>query len=79
MKSAATVFSLTTRWYKLFSERSVFMIKFANGIISGVAVGVIIGTGITIAATDTKQRRRMVRDSKRAVRKAGHYFHDMFD
>jgi len=64
---------------QIFLGRSVFMMRLANGIISGVAVGVIIGTGITIAATDSKQRRRMVRDSRRAVRKAGHYFHDIFD
>ncbi|MCL2048233.1 MAG: hypothetical protein FWG87_05850 [Defluviitaleaceae bacterium] len=55
------------------------MTKFANGIISGLAVGIIIGTGLTVTATDTKQRRRMVRDTKRAARRAGHYFNEIFD
>jgi hypothetical protein len=56
-----------------------FMTRITGGLISGVAIGIIIGTGLTISATDSKQRRRMVRDSKRAVRRAGHYIHDIFD
>ena len=53
--------------------------KFASGLLGGVTVGLLVGMGFTISATDKKQRRRMLRDGKRAVRKAGHYVHDIFD
>lgn len=52
--------------------------RFATGMIGGVTLGLLIGAGF-IATTDKKQRRRMMRDGRRAVRKAGHYIHDMFD
>ena len=55
------------------------MTRITGGLISGVAIGIIIGTGLTISATDSKQRRQMIRDSKRAVRRAGHFVHDIFD
>lgn len=55
------------------------MVRFATGVIGGVTVGLLIGAGFTMTATDTKKRRRMLRDSKRAMRKAGHYLHDIFD
>ena len=47
--------------------------------IGGVTVGLLIGAGFTISATDSRQRRRMIRDSKRAMRKAGHYINDIFE
>ncbi|MCL1862907.1 MAG: hypothetical protein FWF78_05025 [Defluviitaleaceae bacterium] len=55
------------------------MTRFAKGVISGVTAGLFIGASIAAATTDSKDRRRMIRDGKRAMRKAGHYFHDMFD
>jgi hypothetical protein len=55
------------------------MTRFASGLIGGVAAGLLLGSAFTFSATDSKERRRMIRDSKRAMRKAGHYFHDMFD
>jgi len=50
------------------------MSRFTSGLIGGIAVGVIVGAGLM---TDEKQRRRIKRDSKRALRKAGHFFDDM--
>ena len=47
------------------------------GIIGGIAAGILLGAGLTMS-TDEKHRRRMMRDSKRAIRKAGNYFEDMF-
>jgi uncharacterized protein with FMN-binding domain len=58
------------------------MTRLTSAAIGGVAVtvGLLIGAGVTtIAATDSRQRRRIMRDSRRAMRKAGHYFHDIFD
>ena len=52
------------------------MSRFTNGLIGGIAVGIIFGTAM---ATTEKQRRRITRDSKRALRKAGHYFEDLFE
>ena len=56
------------------------MNRFATGLlgIGGVTLGLLIGAGITLT-TDERDRTRLVRDSKRAMRKAGHYFNDMFD
>ena len=55
------------------------MARFATGLIGGVTVGLLVGAGFTLTATDSRERRRMIRDSKRAMRKAGHYFQDIFD
>ena len=49
------------------------MTRYTNGLIGGLALGLIIGASIHM--TDDKHRRRMVKGSKRALRKAG----DMFD
>ena len=57
-------------------ERSGTMMRFTSGLMGGIAVGLLVGAGVVM--TDTKQRRRMVRDSKRAMRKAGHFFEDIF-
>jgi len=56
------------------------MTRFASGLIGigGVTVGILIGAGL-MTTTDSKERRKLVRDSKRAMRKAGHYFNDIFD
>jgi len=50
------------------------MSRFTSGLIGGLAVGLIVGAGLM---TDEKQRRRMKRDGKRAMRKAGHFFDDI--
>jgi hypothetical protein len=58
------------------------MSRFSSAVIGGVGVtvGLLIGAGIkTVADTDSRQRRRIMRDSRRAMRKAGRYFHEMFD
>jgi len=54
------------------------MTRFASGLLGGVAVGLLLGAGVTMT-TDEKQRKRLMRDSRRAMRKAGNYFEDMFD
>jgi len=55
------------------------MTRLATGLIGGVTIGLLVGAGFTLSATDTRERRRMIRDSKRAMRRAGHYINDMFD
>jgi hypothetical protein len=67
--------------YKYFIERRIKMSRLTTGLIGigGVTVGLLIGAGFTISAADSRQRRRMIRDSKRAMRKAGHYINDIFE
>ena len=50
------------------------MSRFTSGLIGGIAVGIMIGAG---CMTDEKQRRRMKRDGKRALKKAGHFIDDI--
>jgi len=50
------------------------MSRFTSGLIGGIAVGLIVGASVM---TDEKQLRRMKRDSKRAMRKAGHFIDDI--
>ena len=50
------------------------MNRFASGLLGGIAVGIVIGAGYM---TDEKQRRRMKRESRRALKKAGHFFEDI--
>ena len=52
------------------------MMRFTSGLMGGIAVGLMIGAGV--ALTDEQNRRRMKRESKRAMRKAGHFFEDIF-
>jgi len=54
--------------------RSEDMSRFTTGLLGGLAVGLMLGAG---AMTDEKQRRRMKRDSKRALKKAGHFIDDI--
>ena len=51
------------------------MNRFTTGLIGGLAVGLVLGIGSTM--TDDKRRRSMMRDSKRALKKAGHFFDDI--
>ncbi len=46
------------------------MKHFSTGMLAG---GIIAAVGIGLLATDSKSRRRMARDGKRAVRKAGDF------
>jgi len=55
-------------------ERSEDMSRFTTGLIGGLAAGLIIGAS---CMTDERQRRRMMRDSRRAFRKAGHFIDDI--
>jgi len=50
------------------------MSRFTSGLIGGLAVGLIVGAS---CMTDEKQRRRMMRDSRRAFKKAGHFIDDI--
>jgi len=50
------------------------MSRFTSGLIGGLAVGLMLGASIHM--TDEKHRRRMVRDSRRALKRAGHVFDD---
>ena len=51
------------------------MSRFTSGLIGGLAVGLVLGVGCSM--TDEKHRRRVMRDSRRAVKKAGHFFDDI--
>lgn len=53
------------------------MMRLTSAIISGIAVGMMIGAGATMSS-DEHNRRRVVRGSKRALRKAGHIIDDIF-
>lgn len=53
------------------------MHKFTGGLIGGLAAGIAIGVGI--AMTDDKFRHRMVKENKRRLRKAHHFFDDIRD
>ena len=53
------------------------MMRFTSVLVSGIAVGLLLGAGATMT-TDEKQRRQMMRSSRRALRKAGHLMEDMF-
>ena len=50
------------------------MSRFTTGLIGGIAVGLIIGVGSSM--TDDKHRRRVMREGKRSLKKAGHVFDD---
>jgi len=50
------------------------MNRFTSGLIGGLAVGLIIGA---TAMTDERDRRKMMRDGKRTLRKAGHFVDDI--
>ena len=50
--------------------------KFATGLITG---GVIAAVGLSYMMTEPKTRRKVTRDSKRAIRKAGDLISDMFE
>ena len=51
------------------------MSRFTHGLISGLAFGLMLGASVHM--TDEKHRRRMVRDSRRAIKKAGHFIDDI--
>jgi len=57
------------------NERSEDMNRFTSGLIGGLAVGIALGIGCTM--TDEKRRRSMMRDSRRAIKKAGHFIDDI--
>jgi len=50
------------------------MSRFTSGLIGGLAVGLMLGAS---AMTDERQRRRMKRDGRRALKKAGHFIDDI--
>jgi hypothetical protein len=49
--------------------------KFASGLITG---GIIAAVSMSYLMTEPKTRKRVMRDSKRMVRRAGDYISDMF-
>ena len=58
----------------LNAERSEDMSRFTSGLLGGLAVGLVIGAS---CMTNEKQRRRMKRDSQRALKKAGNFIDDI--
>ncbi len=52
------------------------MSRFSTGMIAG---GIITAVGISLLASDAKSRRRVVKDSKRAMRKAGDFIGGVTD
>lgn len=63
--------------YSITTKGGLIMHRFTGGLVSGLAVGMAIGMGF--ALTDDKYRRRMAKDSRRAMRRAGHLFDDFCD
>jgi len=53
------------------------MVRLTSAVMGGIAVGLLLGAGAALT-TDDKDRRRMMRNSKRAMRKAGDFFEDIF-
>jgi len=51
--------------------------RYTGVLIGGIAVGMLIAAGAAISSDD-KSRRKIMRGSKRAFRKAGHMIEDMF-
>ena len=51
--------------------------RLASMIVSGVAVGLLIGASASMSIDD-RTRRQMMRGSKRAMRKASHFVDDIF-
>jgi len=51
-----------------------FSTGLASGIIGGLTAGIVLG--VSAALADEKTRKRMTRNSKRAVRRAGHILED---
>jgi hypothetical protein len=49
--------------------------RFATGLVTG---GIIAAVGISYMMTEPKTRKRVVKESKRAMRRAGDYISDMF-
>ena len=49
--------------------------NFTTGLIGGLFAGLALGVASTM--TDDKRRRSMMRDSKRALKKAGHFIDDI--
>jgi hypothetical protein len=50
--------------------------RFAAGLVTG---GVIAAMGLSYMLTEPKTRRKVARDSKRVMRKAGDFISDMLD
>jgi len=53
------------------------MVRFASGLMSGIAVGMLIGAG-AILTTNEKSRRKMMKKGKRNMRKAGAMLDEIF-
>ncbi len=49
---------------------------FSSGLLAG---GLIAAVGLTLALSDDRTRKRMTKDSKRAVRKAGEFINSVTD
>ncbi len=52
------------------------MNRFSTGLIAG---GIITAVGVSLLMSDAKSRRRVVKDGKRAMRKAGDFFGGVTD
>jgi len=60
-----------------FTKKGVVtMNKFATGLIAG---GIIGAAGVAVAMSDRKQRKYVVKGSKKAFRKAGSFMDNMTD
>jgi len=53
------------------------MVRFASGLMGGIAVGMIIGAG-AILTTDEKSRRRMMKKSRRNMKRASAMLDEIF-
>jgi len=46
--------------------------KFSSGLVAGSAIGAL---GLAIALSDKRTKRKLLRDSKRAVQRVNKFFH----
>jgi len=58
------------------SERVVFMNKFTSGLIAG---GIIGAAGFAVAMSDKRSRRHVMREGRKAMKKAGHMVENVTD
>ena len=58
------------------NERVFFMNKFTSGLIAG---GILGAAGLAVAMSDKRNRRYMMREGRKAIRKAGHMVENVTD
>ena len=53
------------------------MIRFTSGLMGGIAVGLLVGASAAVAS-DERNRRKILKTGKRAMKKAGNVIEEIF-